>query len=302
MRDRQTLERIRSLAVPPAWRDVWICTDPQGHIQAVGLDERGRRQYRYHPRWREVRDETKFARMAAFASALPEIRRRAVADLAIPGLPRRKVLGAIVQLLDRTAIRVGNEEYTRSNGSFGLTTLRNRHAAVEGAHIQFRFRGKSHVMHQIDLDDRRLARVIRTLQELPGQELFQYVDDDGVVRSIGSADVNSYLKEIADGEFTAKDFRTWHGTVGALAALRAMEFPESEIAVKRNVVAAVKEVAAHLGNTPAVCRSSYIHPRVIECYTRGALASLLEPDHRHPLADELLPEEVAVLCVIRSEK
>jgi len=299
LRDSRTRERIRSLAIPPAWREVWICADPDGHIQAVGLDERGRKQYRYHPRWREVRSGTKFARMIAFASALPRIRQRTAADIAQVGLPREKVLAAIVQLLDRTALRVGNEEYARTNGSFGLTTLRNRHVTVEGAHIHLHFRGKSRVMHAVDLHDKRLARIIRTLQDLPGQELFQYVDEAGLAHSIGSTDVNAYLKEATASEFTAKDFRTWHGTVAALAALQRLAPAESEAAVKHNIVAAVKEVAAHLGNTPAVCRSSYIHPGVLECYAAGTLAAQLKSAPRSSIADELMPEEEDVLRIIQ---
>ncbi len=228
VRDRETLDRIRALAIPPAWKDVWICTSPEGHIQATGRDSRGRKQYRYHPRWRQVRDAAKYDRLIAFARALPKIRRRVARDLARPGLPREKVLAAVVRLLETTSIRIGNTEYARTNRSFGLTTLRDRHAQVNGPSIRFRFRGKHGIEHEIDLEDRRLAQIVRRCRELPGQELFQYVDESGVVHDVGSEDVNDYLRAVGGKEFTAKDFRTWVGTVLATLALagdRGSRFP-----------------------------------------------------------------------------
>jgi DNA topoisomerase-1 len=270
IRDRAVLARIRSLAIPPAWRDVWICPSSHGHIQAAGRDARGRKQYRYHPRWREARDETKYARMFAFAHALPRIRARVRADLARPGLPREKVLATVVRLLERTLIRIGNEEYARANRSFGLTTLRTRHVAVRGATLRFRFRGKGGREHVVDVRDPRLARVVRRCQDLPGQELFQYVDDDGGRQTIDSADVNAYLREIAGAEFTAKDFRTWAGTVLAALALAETATFVSTREARRNITRAVETVAARLGNTPAISRRCYVHPGVVDAYLEGA--------------------------------
>jgi DNA topoisomerase-1 len=268
--DRHTLARIRALAIPPAWRDVWICARADGHIQAVGRDARGRKQYRYHADWRDVRDANKYERMVPFARRLPAIRRRLAADLRKSGLPREKVLALVVRLLEATAIRVGNSEYARTNGSFGLTTLRNRHVAVSADRMRFRFRGKAGKQHEVDVSDRRLARLVRRCQELPGQELFQYVDDDGTSRAIGSADVNDYLREVGGDDFTAKDFRTWAGTVAAARALAGPESPSSATEAKRSVVDAIKVVATQLGNTPAVCRKCYVHPLVIEAFEQGA--------------------------------
>jgi DNA topoisomerase-1 len=269
VRDRTTLARIRALAIPPAWRTVWICASPSGHIQAVGRDARGRKQYRYHPRWRETRDETKYARMLTFARALPRIRARVRADLARSGLPRERVLAAVVRLLETTLIRVGNEEYVRVNGSFGLTTLRGRHVAVRGATLRFHFRGKGGKEHAVDVRDPRLARIVRRCQDLPGQELFQYVDDQGRRQSIDAADVNAYLREIAGEEFTAKDFRTWAGTVLAALALAQVPSFTSARQARRNITRAVESVAARLGNTPAISRRCYVHPAVIEAYLDG---------------------------------
>ena len=263
VRDRALLERVRKLAVPPAWRDVWICPREDGHLQATGRDARGRKQYRYHARWREVRDETKYGRMLAFADALPRIRRRVRQDLARPGLPREKVLAAVVRLLETTRMRVGNEEYARENESFGLTTLRTRQVRVNGSTMQFRFRGKSGVWHEFALSDRRLAVIVRRMRDLPGYELFQYVDDAGDTRAVDSADVNAYLKDLAGEEFTSKDFRTWAGTVLAAQALRECG--------KRGLTQAIERVAKQLGNTKAVCRKCYIHPAVIEAYIDGRL-------------------------------
>jgi len=276
VRDPHTLGRIRALAVPPAWRDVWICPREDGHLQATGRDARGRKQYRYHPRWHEVRDETKFGRMAAFAGALPRIRRRVGRDLALPGLPRAKVLATVVRLLETTLIRVGNEEYARENDSFGLTTLRVRQVRVRGARMQFRFRGKSGVRHEIELADPRLARIVRRMQDLPGEELVQYVDDAGETRRVESGDVNAYLKEITGQDFTSKDFRTWAGTLLAARALGRLGRGASSGEALRNVAQAIGAVALRLGNTKAVCRKCYVHPAVIDGYLEGRLPEAMD--------------------------
>lgn len=275
VRDKATLARIRALAIPPAWTQVWICPREDGHLQATGRDARGRKQYRYHERWREVRDESKYGRLVAFGRALPRIRRRVARDLARPGLPREKVLATVVRLLETTFIRIGNEEYARDNESFGLTTLRERQVRVEGARLRFRFRGKSGVPHEVALTEPRIARIVRHLQELPGQELFQYVDDDGGTRGIESADVNAYLKQLAGEEFTSKDFRTWAGTLLCARALRRLPAPASAAAGKREVAQAIEAVARELRNTRAVCRKCYIHPAVIESYFEGRLQDAL---------------------------
>src|SRR5207248_1022266 len=251
------LERIRALAIPPAWTDVWICPLPNGHLQATGCDARGRKQYRYHPRWRAVRDETKYQRLLAFARALPRIRARVDADLARRGLPRAKVLATVVRLLETTLIRVGNEEYARANNSFGLTTLRGRHVDVDGPEVRFEFRGKGGKPHAVGVRDPRVARIVRRLHELPGQELFQYVDADGARRTLDSADVNAYLREIGADDFTAKDFRTWAGTVLAALALAEVRRFRTVREARRNVGRAIERVAARLGNTPAICRKGY---------------------------------------------
>ena len=269
VRDPETLQRIRSLVVPPAWRDVWICASAHGHIQAVGRDARGRKQYRYHPRWRAVRDETKYTRMLAFARALPRIRARVDADLARRGLPRAKVLATVVRLLETTLIRVGNEEYARANNSFGLTTLRGRHVDVDGPEVRFEFRGKGGKPHAVGVRDPRVARIVRRLHELPGQELFQYVDDDGARRTLDSADVNAYLREIGADDFTAKDFRTWAGTVLAALALAEVRRFRTVREARRNVGRAIERVAARLGNTPAICRKGYVHPGIVDAYLDG---------------------------------
>src|SRR5215208_7168256 len=298
LRDRETLARIRSLAIPPAWTDVWICPYPDGHLQATGRDAKGRKQYRYHPRFRRGRDAAKFERLVAFANALPAIRSRVDEDLARPGLPKEKVLAAVVRLLELTLIRVGNEEYARLNRSFGLTTLRDRHADVEGSRVQFRFRGKSGQDHEVGIRDRRLATVVRRCQELPGQELFQYVDDDGEIRDVASDDVNEYLREISGGDFTAKDFRTWAGTVLAYRALRALEPASTDAAARKNVVAAMRETAGALGNTPAVARQSYVHPAVLEAYTDGKVGGALveaAEEQSTPPAESTGEEEDAVV-------
>jgi DNA topoisomerase-1 len=262
--------RIKSLAIPPAWTGVWICPDPRGHLQATGRDARGRKQYRYHPRWREVRDEVKYGRLIAFAEALPKIRARAEADLKRSGLPREKVLAAVVRLLEKTLIRVGNEEYARDNGSVGLTTMRDQHAKIHGASVRFEFRGKSGIGHAIDLHDKRLAKIIKACRDLPGYELFQYVDDDGTRQTIDSADVNDYLREISGEDFTAKDFRTWAGTVLAAQALAEVATFKTSREAKRKIASAIESVAKRLGNTKAVCRKCYIHPAILDAYMEGA--------------------------------
>jgi DNA topoisomerase-1 len=267
--DEQRLLRIKRLAIPPAWTDVWICPSPSGHIQATGRDTRGRKQYRYHDRWRELRDENKFGRLAAFAKALPNIRLRIAKDLKLPGLPRQKVLATVVRLLERTFIRIGNEEYARENKSFGLTTMQDRHVTVKGAQLRFRFRGKSGRQHEVDITDRRIAKIVSKCQELPGQDLFQYVADDGEVRDVTSQDVNEYLREITNENFTAKDFRTWAGTVLAAIALNAQGKFETKKQAKANVKTAICAVAELLGNTPAICRKCYVHPAIIEGYLSG---------------------------------
>lgn len=299
--DRPTLDRIQSLAIPPAWTDVWICPIERGHIQAVGRDDRGRKQYRYHARWREVRDETKFDRMIAFAKALPHIRRIAKRHLRLPGLPREKVLATIVRLLEKTLIRVGNDEYAKDNHSYGLTTIRDQHVKVNGSKIEFRFRGKSGIHHTIDLASPRLALIVKKCQDLPGQELFQYVDEEGNVVDVTSAEVNDYLREISGQDFTAKDFRTWAGTVLAAMALQEYEAFSSQRQAKQNVVRAIESVAEKLGNTPAVCRKCYVHPEILDSYLDGTLVEQVRKDAERKLArssNALKPQEAAVLALL----
>jgi DNA topoisomerase-1 len=303
IRDPDVLARIRKLAVPPAWTDVWICPNPNGSLQATGRDARGRKQYRYHARFRNRREAAKYERLVAFASALPKIRAKVDDDLARPGLDREKVLAAVVRLLELTLIRVGNDEYARLNRSFGLTTLRDRHASIRGSSLRFRFRGKSGRLHEVGLRDRRLASIVRRCQDLPGQDLFQYVGEDGEPVDIASDDVNDYLRAIAP-EVTAKDFRTWAGTVLAYRALRALDPPESDRQATRNVVAAIRETADLLGNTPAVCRRAYVHPVVVEAYLdgrlRGALLQAVEEEGTSPM--ETTPhEEKAVVSLLRRQ-
>lgn len=271
LRDADELRRIRSLSIPPAWRDVWICPLANGHLQATGRDVKGRKQYRYHSAWRAERDTTKYTKMIAFGHALPRLRARVAEDLALPGLPKEKVLATIVRLLETTLIRIGNEEYARSNHSFGLTTMRNRHVAIEGATVHFYFRGKSGKKHAIDVTDRRLAHIVKRCRDLPGYELFEYLDEQGMVSSVTSADVNAYLREIAGEEFTAKDFRTWNGTVLAATALLEFEAFTSESQAKHNINDAIEVVSGMLGNTKAICRKCYVHPAVIEAYLAGTL-------------------------------
>jgi DNA topoisomerase-1 len=299
IRDEAVLARLKSLAIPPAWQDVWISPHANGHIQATGRDARGRKQYRYHARWRLVRDDAKYLRMISFARALPGIRRVVEEDLKRPGLHRQKVLAAVVHLLQTTFMRVGNDEYAKQNQSFGLTTLRHRHVRVDGSDVLFRFRGKSGVQHDIKLHDPYVARIIRKMRELPGQELFQYVDDDGQRHCIDSGDVNAYLREAAGEDFSAKDFRTWAGTVLATLALQAFERVDSQAQAKQNVVRAIENVARRLGNTPSICRKCYVHPAVIESYLDGSFAERLEERVQTELVEELQdlsPEEAAVLA------
>jgi DNA topoisomerase-1 len=273
LRDEEALRRIRALAIPPAWTDVWINPDPCGHIQATGRDDRGRKQYIYHPCWQELRDETKFANLVYFAEALPRIRARVADDLGRPGLPRERILATVVRLLDESLIRVGNDEYARANASFGLTTLRDEHVAVNGTLVRFVFRGKASKMHEVDVRDRRVAPIIRRLQDLPGQPLFQYLDDEGEPHSIDSGDVNEYLADAAGEGFTAKDFRTWAGTVLAARALRDLGPAATKSATKANIIAAIDTVAQRLGNTRAVCRRAYIHPAIFAGYEAGDLVT-----------------------------
>jgi DNA topoisomerase IB len=274
VKDRATLQRIARLAIPPAYEDVWICMNPNGHLQATGRDARRRKQYRYHGDWRLLRDDAKFDRMIAFGESLPKLRRRLRRDLALPGLPRDKVLAVLVSLLDATRARIGNESYVRDNNSYGLTTLRNRHAAfVHDGRARLSFRGKGGVEHEVAIDDRRLAGIVRHCQQLPGQLLFQYLDDDGLRRPVTSDLVNEYLKDVTGADFTAKDFRTWIATVRAFTLLGSTPLPEtpSERALKTCIVAAVRQVAQELRNTPAVCRKSYINPVVLDAWRSGAL-------------------------------
>ncbi len=306
VRDAATLGRIRALVIPPAWTSVWICPDPRGHVQAVGHDARGRKQYRYHTRWREVRDQDKYTHMMAFARALPRIRRRVARDLRQPGSPREKILAAVVSLLETTLIRVGNDEYAAHNGSYGLTTLHNRHVRVRGSGINFTFRGKSGKQHQIHVEDPKIARIVRRCQDLPGQELFAYLDEQGRARDVGSQDVNHYLRAAGGGDYTAKDFRTWIGTVLAATAFRELEKATSPTQAKKNVATVIASVAGVLGNTPAVCRKCYIHPEIVASYLEG-----IPPQALRAASDRvgenlggsvrlLRPMEAAVLALLQS--
>ena len=301
--DEAEIQRINSLAIPPAYTDVWICPSKNGHLQATGKDAKGRKQYRYHPKWRETADANKYSRVMAFALALPDIRQRVDHDLSRPGLPREKVLATVVKLLETTLIRVGNEEYAKTNKHYGLTTMRNRHVKVKGATIEFSFRGKSGVDHTIELENPRMARVVKSCQEIPGQELFQYLDHDGQRHSIDSADVNAYLQEISGQPFTAKDFRTWAGTVLAAMALQEFESFDSEAVAKKNIVAAIERVSERLGNTPSVCRKCYVHPAILEAYVEGSMLDALRVKAEKELTSDhlaaLQPEEAAVMGLLR---
>ena len=304
IRDAGVRDRIASLVIPPAWADVWICADENGHIQATGRDDRGRKQYRYHPRWQEVRDESKFERMMQFGEALPRIRERVEQDLRRKGLPREKVLAAVVALLGSTFIRIGNSEYARNNDSYGLTTMMDEHVDVSGAKIHFEFRGKSGKEHAVDLRDRRLARVVKACQDVPGQALFQYTDADGSAHAITSSDVNAYLREISGEPFTAKDFRTWGGTTLAVAALGVLEPFETQVQLKQTLTQMYREVAGTLGNTVAVCRKYYVHPAVVAAYEQGRLVDLLAkvtPEVNGDAQPSLERCEAAVMALLKAQ-
>jgi DNA topoisomerase-1 len=301
VRDIETLKRIRSLVIPPAWTAVWICPYPNGHIQAVGRDQRGRKQYRYHPRWRDVRDESKYGKMLIFGRVLPSIRERVEADLRRRGLPRERVLAAVVRLMEATLFRIGNTEYAKANKSYGLTTLRDRHVEIDGSHIHLDFRGKHGIRHESDIHDRRLARIVKDCRDLPGYELFQYIDEECVRHTVDSADVNEYLREASGEEITAKDFRTWAATNLAALALQEFELFDTEAKKKRAVVGAVAKVAKHLGNTPAICRRCYIHPAIFDGYLDGTLLTTLKEQTRKHLAENitgLSAEEAAVAAFL----
>lgn len=300
--DAAVLERIRHLAIPPAYESVWICADPNGHIQATGRDAKGRKQYRYHPAFRAVRDGNKYEHMLDFAAVLPAVRARVDQDMRRPGLPREKVLATIVHLLETTMIRVGNEDYAKQNKSYGLTTLMNRHVGVDGAALKFNFKGKSGKEWRLRVKDRRVARIVKACQDLPGQHLFQYVDEDGARHDVGSSDVNAYLKEISGRDITAKDFRTWTGTVLAALALAEFERFDSEAAAKRNIRAAIEQVSARLGNTPTVCRKCYVHPQILESYLSADLALEARAEIDRELTGDvgrLKPEEALVLAFLQ---
>ena len=296
------LRPIKSLAIPPAWTDVWICPSADGHIQATGRDAKGRKQYRYHARFREVRESTKYEHVVEFAEALPAIRAKVREHMALRGLPREKVLATVVHLLETTLIRVGNDDYAKENNSYGLTTLKTRHVAVDGNEVRFRFTGKSGKQWSLSGRDRRIAKIIRACQELPGQELLQYLDDEGKPRDVTSSDVNAYLKEVTGKDITAKDFRTWAGTVLAAMALNEVKSFDSAAQAKRNLRAAIENVAGRLGNTPTICRKCYVHPEVLTSYLDGKLVleikAAVESELREDL-DRLKPEEAAVLAMLR---
>ena len=296
------LRRIKALAIPPAWKEVWICPLDNGHLQATGRDDRGRKQHRYHRRWREVRDETKFNRMIIFAKGLPKIRQRVSKDLKLPALDRKKVLATIVRLLELSLIRVGNEEYARSNRSFGLTTMRDKHAKVNGSSVSFQFRGKGGKNHIIDVENKQLAKIVKGCQELPGQDLFQYVDGEGKRQDVKSEDVNEYLREISGQDFTAKDFRTWAGTVLAAMALQEFEKFDSQAQAKKNLVQAIESVAKRLGNTPTICKKCYVHPAILDSYLEGSMLNILKrraEENMKTSLTKLRPEEAAVLALLQ---
>src|SRR4051812_43809411 len=301
--DEATLERIRKLAIPPAYQDVWICTRANGHLQATGRDARGRKQYRYHPQFREVRESTKYEHMMEFARALPTLRGKLAEHMALRGLPREKVLATVVHLLETTLIRVGNDDYAKENKSYGLTTLRNPHVKVAGSELRFQFKGKSGKMWRLQVKDRRIARIIRACQELPGQRLFQYKDEDGELHEVTSADVNAYLKEITGRDITAKDFRTWAGTVMAALALREFEAFDTKATQKKNLKEAIERVSSRLGNTPTICRKCYIHPEVLNAYVEGNLLLEVKREVDKELKEDLgqlKPEEAAVLAMLEA--
>jgi DNA topoisomerase-1 len=301
VKDHNELIRIKRLAIPPAWTDVWISPFPNGHLQATGRDARRRKQYRYHADWRSVRDDSKFSRMMAFGGALPGIRKRVSADLKLKGLPRARVLATVVRLLETTLIRVGNDEYAKHNGSFGLTTMLDDHARIRGGKVRFAFKGKSGIEHKIDVHDPELARLVKKCQDLPGQEIFAYLDEKGNVQDVTSQDVNDYLREITGQDFTAKDFRTWAGTVLAAVALREFEPCHTAKHAKKNVVRAIEAVAEMLGNTPSVCRKCYVHPAVLESYLQGTTIATLAQEAASALRSRrhLKPDELAVMRLLQ---
>ncbi|MBD2037283.1 DNA topoisomerase IB [Leptolyngbya sp. FACHB-321] len=303
IRDPDEIRRIDALAIPPAYKDVWICPFANGHLQATGRDAKGRKQYRYHPLWRSIRDQSKFTRMLVFSQSLPQIRQRLEHDLSLPGLPKEKVLAAILRLMELTRVRVGNEEYARSNQSYGLTTLRDEHVDIKGSKIQFHFRGKSGVEHEIELADKRLAKIVKRCQDIPGQELFQYRDATGEYQAIDSGDVNAYLRAITEQDFTAKDFRTWAGTVLAAAELADIGTFTSETGAKKNIVQAIKTVASYLRNRPATCRKYYIHPAILDAYKDESLHQIME-EHAATIVEQshaLKPEELAVVAMLEQQ-
>ncbi|MBW4465213.1 MAG: DNA topoisomerase IB [Pegethrix bostrychoides GSE-TBD4-15B] len=303
IREQTIIERIEAIAIPPAYRDVWICPSENGHIQATGRDAKGRKQYRYHPLWRTVRDQTKFARMLIFSQSLPKLRENLEQDLSLPGLPKRKVLATVVKLMELTRIRVGNEDYARNNQTYGLTTLQDEHANIVGATISFQFRGKSGVEHNIQLKNRRLAKIVKRCQDIPGQDLFQYIDTEGNYQAITSGEINAYLKEISGQEFTAKDFRTWAGTVLAATHLAELELVTSKTQAQKDLAQVIKTVAAHLGNRPATCRKYYVHPGILEAYLDQTLPQAMQLHARavdsNPHA--LRPEELAVVAILEQQ-
>jgi DNA topoisomerase-1 len=300
VRDEETLARIRKLAVPPAWKNVWICASERGHLQATGRDARGRKQYRYHAKWRKERDQAKYGRLIEFADALPALRKKVLADMALQGLPREKVVATVVRLLDRTLIRVGNYEYARDNDSYGLTTMRSKHVEVKGSTLAFEFKGKARKVHSIDVSDARAARIVKQCRELPGYELFQYVDEEGEKRTVGSEDVNDYVRDAMGQDFTAKDFRTWAGTVFCATALATVGSFESEREAKANVNDAMRAVATLLGNTPAVSKACYVHPQLLESYLDGSFEQrwIVKPS-RARSEYKLRPEEAATLAFLK---
>jgi DNA topoisomerase I len=300
--DEAALDRIRRLAIPPAWTEVWICAKPNGHLQATGRDARGRKQYRYHPQFRQLRESTKYEHMLEFARALPALRRTLAQHMALRGLPREKVLATVVHLLESTLIRIGNDDYARHNRSYGLTTLRSPHVSVEGSQLRFNFKGKSGKTWRLSVHDRRVARIVKACQELPGQRLFQYFDEEGELREVSSVDVNAYLREITGRDVTAKDFRTWGGTVMAALALQELEAADSKAGVKKNVRAAIEQVASRLGNTPTICRKCYVHPEIFSCYEQGELLLKVGPTEssKNAAPGLLGPEETAVLTLLQA--
>lgn len=303
LRDAKTLARIHMLAIPPAWTDVWICASEDGHIQATGRDAKGRKQYRYHAEWQKARDTSKYDRILAFAAMLPKLRRQVKAHMAERGLGREKVLATVVHLLETTLIRIGNKEYARQNNSYGLTTLEDRHVSLTGSQVRFKFRGKTGKEWKLKVTDRRIARIVRACQELPGQNLFQYEDDEANVRQVTSADVNAYLREITGTDISAKDFRTWAGTVLAAMALREFALFDAQAATKRNITRAIDVVASRLGNTASICRKCYVHPEVLNCYLEGTLLETLDQKIKKELReglDSLRPEEAATLVLLHS--